>query len=98
MLCYAGYTMWSELFGVVTADVFNQSNQAHAVNYVALAHLLTDKGLISCEELEVARAKATHFVEQEFARKREEQKREYAEKHPELAKLVTQIADSDLPA
>jgi hypothetical protein len=65
--------MWADLFGVASAETFNQSNQAHAVNYLTLVQLLIQKRIVSADEIADARIKATHFVEQEWARKREEQ-------------------------
>lgn len=60
-----------DLFGP-SADQINQSNQAHAVNFLTLALALTHKGVLTVEELETARIQALHLVEQESARKRDE--------------------------
>jgi hypothetical protein len=87
--------MWADLFGVASAETFNQSNQAHAVNYLTLVQLLIQKRIVSADEIADARIKATHFVEQEWARKREEQEREFDEKHPGLRKLLGQVSGSD---
>ncbi len=59
------------LFSGISAENFNQSNQAHAVNWLALAIVLVEKGILSVDEFEKARVKATHLVEQEFAKKRD---------------------------
>lgn len=87
--------MFGDLFGGVTAEQVNQANQVHVVNYVTLAFLLVDKGVITGDEIEKARVKATHFVEQEFARKREEQEKEFDEKHPGLRKMFGNVLGVD---
>lgn len=58
------------MFGI-TASAFNQANQAHAVNYIAIALLLQEKGIIDYADLERAHIQATHLVEQEWASKKE---------------------------
>lgn len=57
-----------DIFGNISGDDLDQSNQAHAVNCLAIALALVEKGILTMEELNHARAKATHMVEQEFAR------------------------------
>ena len=60
------------MIGGVSADIVNQSNEAHAVNFVTLMFALVDRGVLSVDEIEKARAKAIHFVEQELAQKRDQ--------------------------
>ncbi len=60
-----------ELLGA-TGDQLNQANMAHATNHLTLLIALVEKGILSDDEIESARIQATHFVEQEWAKKREE--------------------------
>ena len=53
--------------------------------------MLTKKGLIDDKELEVARQQATHIVEQEWARKKEEAEKEFAEKYPHLKEMLNKF-------
>jgi len=57
-----------------SAEDFNEANQAHAVNYGALLIALIDKGVITEAEYSRACARATHIMEQEFAKKRDDAK------------------------
>lgn len=50
----------------------NESNQHHAAAYGALIILLIEKGIITDAEYTRAYAQATHDIEQEFARKRDQ--------------------------
>ncbi len=84
--------MFGDLFGGgVSAEDVNQSNQAHAVNFLTLTLVLVEKGIISADEIKKARVQATGFVDQEWAKKREQQEKEFDEKHPGLRKLFGQI-------
>jgi len=53
-------------------DNINEANQAHAVNFATLMIALMEKGVVSSDEMNAARAKATSLADQEFARKRDE--------------------------
>ena len=53
------------------ANKCDEANQAHAVNYWAVAMLLMDKGIITSEEYQQYRLKAQSEVEQAFALKRD---------------------------
>uniref|UniRef100_A0A6M3Y3V5 Uncharacterized protein n=1 Tax=viral metagenome TaxID=1070528 RepID=A0A6M3Y3V5_9ZZZZ len=48
----------------------------HTTNYLGLAYLLIQKGLITDDELDKAHAWATHLVDQIAAQKKEEADRE----------------------
>lgn len=74
----------ARMFNEVLAEQINQSNQAHAVNYMTLVLALIEKGVISADEIEKARSQATHFVEQEWARKREEHESLNGDPHADL--------------
>jgi hypothetical protein len=76
-----------DLFGVDPAKV-DEANQQHAINFLALAILLVEKGVITDAEFVEARLRATHCVEQEWAAKRDEARREFAEEYPNLAKFL----------
>ena len=80
-----------DLFGGVTAETVDQSNQAHVTNYLAIAFVLLEKGLITNEELDNARTKSVHFVEQEWARKKEAAQKEFDEEHPGTRKFMEKI-------
>ncbi len=83
--------MFGDLLGGVTASEVNESNQAHAVNYLTLTLLLIEKEIVTADELERARTQATHFVEQEWARKKEQASAEFDEKHPGVRKMFGSI-------
>lgn len=53
----------------VTAEHINDSNVCHAINHMTLVLALVEKGVLSCEDLERARSKATHCVDQAWAEK-----------------------------
>lgn len=61
---------------IVTAHEFNESNKAHAINVLGLIIALVDAGLITDEQIERARITATHAIDQAWAEKMEEAKRE----------------------
>lgn len=87
-----------DLFGGVTNEHINESNQAHASNHLSLVLLLIEKGVVSVEELEKSRAKATHIVEQEWARKRKEAEKEFDEKHPAMREFMGKLFGADKSA
>lgn len=87
--------MFGDLFGGVTVECLNQSNQAHAINYLTLAIILIEKGIISEDEIEKTRVQATHLVEQEWARKREDADKEFDEKHPGLRQKFAKVLGTD---
>ena len=74
-----------------TASEINQANQAHAVNHITLLSLLLDKGIVTADEVAAAQIKATHIVEQEWARKKEEAAREFDEQFPGLKKICPML-------
>ena len=92
--CYTVFTMFGDIFGVTASEV-NQSNQAHAVNYLTLTLLLIEKGIITDDEIERARTQATHFVEQEWARKKEEAAKDFDEQHPGVRKMFGSVLGDD---
>lgn len=83
--------MFDSLFGGVSSEDINRSNQAHAINAIAIMIVMVDKGLVTDEELMAARVKATQYVDQEWARKREESEKEFDEKHPGLRKTLDSL-------
>lgn len=90
--------MFGDLFGGVTCEQINQANQAHAVNFMTLMLVLVERGIISTDELETAKARAEHLVEQEWARKREEAVKEFDEKHPGLRQLFGKVLGENVSA
>ena len=46
----------------------NESNKQHATNLLALMIILFDKGIISQDELDKSTSKATHIIDQEWAK------------------------------
>jgi hypothetical protein len=54
----------------------NETSRAHAINFATLMIALLEKEIISSDEIDAARVKATSMVDQEFARKRDEQRAE----------------------
>lgn len=88
--------MFGDLFGVSASEV-NRANQAHVVNYSTLAFLLLEKGLITVEELERARAQATHHVEQQWAQLRDEAAKKFDEENPGLRKVFGTLFGESVP-
>lgn len=82
--------MFGDLFSVTPSQV-NEANQAHAINHLALAMLLIEKGIITDDELDKARTQATHIVEQAWAEKRERAKEEFDEEHPGVRDMFQKI-------
>jgi hypothetical protein len=66
----------------------NEANRAHATNFTTLMIALLEKGIISSEEMDAARIRATSLVDQEFARKRDERR---AEVDRRLAEQIGEI-------
>lgn len=66
----------------------NEASRAHATNFATLMIVLLEKGIISSEEIDAARVRATSLVDQEFARKRDEQR---AEVDRRLAEQIGEI-------
>ena len=66
----------------------NEASRAHATNFATLMIALLEKGIISSEEMDAARVRATSLVDQEFARKRDEQR---AELDKRLAEQLSRI-------
>ena len=66
----------------------NEASRAHATNFATLMIALLEKGIISPEEMDAARVRATSLVDQEFARKRDEQR---AELDQRLAEQLSEI-------
>lgn len=85
-----------DLFGENLVEHCNQLSKTQAVNYVALALLLIEKGVITEGELLRARARATHQVDQIFAEKQAEADREFSEKYPSFAKLIGGLKKDEL--
>jgi lysozyme family protein len=67
----------------VTAAQFNDANQQHLVNEVALVRLLIAKGLITQDEYSRAHMRATAEVDQVYAEHRESVIRQMAGLPPE---------------
>ena len=66
----------------------NEASRAHATNFATLMIALLEKGIISSEEMDAARIRGTSLVDQEFARKRDEQR---AEVDRRLAEQIGEI-------
>ena len=66
----------------------NEASRAHATNFATLMIALLEKGIISSEEMDAARVRATSLVDQEFAIKRDEQR---AELDQRLAEQLSEI-------
>lgn len=87
--------MIESIFGGVTPDQVNESNQVHAINYATLVLALTEKGLLTAEEINAARAKATHFVDEEFAKKRSAAAADFDQRHPGVRELFGKLLGND---
>jgi len=84
-----------DLFGGASATEVNEANQAHTAHNLMLVFVLLEKGIVTEEELESARVRAVQFVEQEWARKREESLKEFDEKHPGVRKMFGALMGTD---
>ena len=63
--------MFSDLFGP-SFQQLEDSHLHHATNFLALAMLLIEKGVITDEELDRTKTQATHLIDQLAAQKKEE--------------------------
>lgn len=91
--------MFGDLFGVTPSEI-NEANKAQAIVSASILIALTEKGVITNEELESAMMKATHLVDQLFAEKREKAEKEFDNQHPgarDLFKKITGIEYYDKP-
>ncbi len=75
--------------------IINESNQTHCVNYITIMIALLEKGIVSEEDLEKARIKATHIVDQEWAKKQEEAQKTLNALYPGLGKFLGKIFGSE---
>ena len=82
--------MFNDLFGVTPAEI-NESNKAHAIFSATIVIALVEKGIITDDELEAARMKATHLIDQLFAAKREDAEKEFDEQHPGMRDLFKKL-------
>ncbi len=82
--------MFGDLFGVTPLQV-DESNKAHVINNMAIAILLIEKGIISGDELDKARNQATHIIDQVWAAKQEQARKEFDEEHPGARELFGKI-------
>ncbi len=69
----------------------SESNQANAANCSAILTLLCDKGIITPEEFERARAQAVAHCDQYWAQKQDEAAAEFKKQHPNLAWLADRL-------
>lgn len=61
----------------VDKEKFHEWNQYHIANHIALYSLLIKKGVITQDEFDRERIKATQAIDQEWARKIEQEKMEF---------------------
>ncbi len=66
-------------------ELVNQSNVEHAINTTTIILALIEKGILTTEELEAARARATAIVDQLWAEKRRAAEEEWRREHPQTA-------------
>jgi len=83
------------VFQKLVADEFkqiveqaNEARRAHTTNFATLMMALLEKGIISSEEMDAARVRATSLVDQELARKRDEHRAELDER---LAEQISRV-------
>lgn len=82
--------MFGALFGVMAHDL-NDSNKAHVINNMAVALLLIEKGIITDDELDKARQKATHIIDQIWTAKQDEAAKNFEEEHPGVRDFFQKI-------
>ena len=82
------------IFGI-DHNQLNESNLNHAINYGALVIALIEKGVLTQKEYDRAHARATHIMEQAFAKNRDDAEKEIDEKHPGLRNFFDKMFDSD---
>ncbi len=83
--------MFGDLFGVTREQALG-SAKALAINNVAIALVLIEKGIITDDELDKAHTKATHMVDQGFAAQQEKAQKEFDEEHPGTRKFFEKIS------
>jgi len=79
-----------DLFGPTMEDVQNVRKQ-QAINYLGLALLLIEKGVITDDELHRATIQATHLIDQGVAKRQEKVNREFDEEHPGVREILGKI-------
>jgi hypothetical protein len=67
-----------------------------AVHISAILLILMEKGIVSGEEIENAKMRATHGVEQAMAMQREAFEKEFDEKHPGTREFLKKISGGSL--
>lgn len=80
-----------DIFGSVSGEQFEQANQKHLANHVAVTRLLVIKGLITDEELSAAMQAAEKEVALVFARARAEVLQEYDQEHPDVREMIKKV-------
>ena len=84
------------LGGGPTHSDLNESNSAHAINYLGLAIALIEKGIITDEEYEHGRIQAIGIVDEEFAKKRDDAQAEFDKENPDVRKTIERILGRNL--
>lgn len=82
--------MFEDIFGP-SIQQFQDSHVHHATNYLALALLLIEKGIITDDDLDRARTQATHIIDQVVAQKQEEAQKEFDAEHPGVREMFGKI-------
>lgn len=79
-----------EMFGP-TQRAIQDSHVHHAINYVALVMLLVENGVITEEELDRMRPKATNIVDQLLAKQKAEVEAEFDKEYPGVRDLFKDV-------
>jgi len=81
----------------VTKEMFLEINKEHIINFSALTIALGNKGLLTVEDMEKARAEAKQLVDQEWARKKEEAERKFDKEYPGVRVMLETISGKASP-
>ena len=73
-----------------------EAQREQAANFLALALILMEKGIITNEEYRKARVRATSIIDQAAAEKTVQCKKEFAERNPTIQKFMDLFATNSL--
>ena len=79
-----------DMIGPSSEDI-NRSNMAHATNHMTLHLALVAKGILTSGDIEACRGRATHLVEQMWAKKEEEANAAFDEEHPGMRDMMKKL-------
>ena len=89
LITVRGVDMLNDIFGFgPSIEQFQESHIHHATEHLALVLVLVKKGIVTDDELEAARAQATHIIDQIAAQKKQEALEEFDKENPGLREMI----------